>query len=104
MNFVVEVLTKIMQGSGFAALDWRTVVMLLIACVLLYMGIVKGYEPLLMVPIAFGMLLANLPVTGLFNEPVYDAATAAPLVSCGCSIRASNTPSIRPLSLWASAR
>ena len=75
MNFVVEVLTKIMQGSGFAALDWRTVVMLLIACVLLYMGIVKGYEPLLMVPIAFGMLLANLPVTGLFNEPVYDAAT-----------------------------
>ena len=43
MNFVVEVLTKIMQGSGFAALDWRTVVMLLIACVLLYMGIVKGY-------------------------------------------------------------
>ena len=49
--------------------------MLLIACVLLYMGIVKGYEPLLMVPIAFGMLLANLPVTGLFNEPVYDAAT-----------------------------
>ena len=75
MNFVVEVLTKIMQGSGFAALDLRTVVMLLIACVLLYMGIVKGYEPLLMVPIAFGMLLANLPVTGLFNEPVYDAAT-----------------------------
>ena len=75
MNFVVEVLTKIMQGSGFAALDWRTVLMLLIACVLLYMGIVKGYEPLLMVPIAFGMLLANLPVTGLFNEPVYDAAT-----------------------------
>ena len=75
MNFLVEVLTKIMQGSGFAALDWRTVVMLLIACLLLYMGIGKGFEPLLLVPIAFGMLLANLPVTGLFNEPVYDAAT-----------------------------
>ena len=39
------------------------------------MGIGKGFEPLLLVPIAFGMLLANLPVTGLFNEPVYDAAT-----------------------------
>ena len=75
MNFLVEVLTKIMQGSGFAALDWRTVIMLLIACLLLYMGIGKGFEPLLLVPIAFGMLLANLPVTGLFNEPVYDAAT-----------------------------
>ncbi len=39
------------------------------------MGIGKGFEPLLLVPIAFGMLLANLPVTGLFAEPVYDAAT-----------------------------
>ena len=75
MNFLVEVLTKIMQGSGFAALDWRTVIMLLIACLLLYMGIGKGFEPLLLVPIAFGMLLANLPVIFLFNEPVYDAAT-----------------------------
>lgn len=75
MNFVTEVLTKIMQGSGFAALDWKTALMLFIACVLLYMGIGKGFEPLLLVPIAFGMLLANLPVTGLFNEPVYDAAT-----------------------------
>ncbi len=62
-------------GSGFAALDWKTVVMLVIACVLLYMGIGKGFEPLLLVPIAFGMLLANLPITGLFAEPVYDAAT-----------------------------
>jgi len=75
MNFLVEVLTKIMQGSGFAALDWRTVIMLLIACLLLYMGIGKGFEPLLLVPIAFGMLLANLPVTGLFAEPVYDPVT-----------------------------
>lgn len=75
MGFFVEVLQAIFGGSGFAALDWRTVVMLGIACVLLYMGIGKGYEPLLMVPIAFGMLLANLPLTGLFAEPVYDAAT-----------------------------
>ena len=75
MGFFVEVLQAIFGGSGFAALDWRTVVMLGIACVLLYMGIGKGYEPLLMVPIAFGMLLANLPLTGLMAEPVYDAAT-----------------------------
>ena len=75
MGFFIDVLQAIFGGSGFAALDWRTVVMLGIACVLLYMGIGKGYEPLLMVPIAFGMLLANLPLTGLFAEPVYDAAT-----------------------------
>ncbi len=71
MSFFVEVLTAIFGGSGFAALptDWRQVVMIVIACILLYMGIGKGYEPLLMVPIAFGMLLANLPLTGLFNPP-----------------------------------
>ena len=75
MEFLKEVIFAIAGGSGFAALDWKTVVMLVIACVLLYMGIGKGFEPLLLVPIAFGMLLANLPVTGLFAEPVYDAAT-----------------------------
>ena len=75
MEFFTRVITAIASGSGFAALDWKTVLMLFIACVLLYMGIGKGFEPLLLVPIAFGMLLANLPITGLFNEPVYDAAT-----------------------------
>ena len=84
MEFLKDVIVAIGSGSGFAAIlsnpvtgefDWRTLVMLLIACVLLYMGIGKGFEPLLLVPIAFGMLLANLPITGLFNAPVYDAAT-----------------------------
>ncbi|RKI64420.1 sodium ion-translocating decarboxylase subunit beta [bacterium 1xD42-67] len=84
MEFLKDVIFAIANGSGFAAIlsnpdtglfDWRTLVMLFIACVLLYVGIGKGYEPLLMVPIAFGMLLANLPITGLFAEPVYDAAT-----------------------------
>lgn len=77
MNFFVEVLSAIFGGSGFAALptDWRQVIMIAIACLLLYMGIGKGFEPLLLVPIAFGMLLANLPLTGLMAEPVYDAAT-----------------------------
>ena len=75
MEFFTRVVAAIASGSGFAALDWKTALMLVIACVLLYMGIGKGFEPLLLVPIAFGMLLANLPITGLMNEPVYDAAT-----------------------------
>ena len=77
MSFFTEVLVALFGGSGFAYLptDWRQVLMIFIACVLLYLGIGKGFEPLLLVPIAFGMLLANLPLTGLFNEPVYDAAT-----------------------------
>ncbi|MGO5022559.1 sodium ion-translocating decarboxylase subunit beta [Lawsonibacter sp. LCP25S3_G6] len=77
MSFFSDVLIAIFGGSGFAYLpqDWRQVIMIAVACLLLYLGIGKGFEPLLLVPIAFGMLLANLPLTGLFNEPVYDAAT-----------------------------
>ena len=71
MEFFVTTLTRILEGSGFAAIptDWRQLVMIVVACVLLYLGIGKGFEPLLLVPISFGMLLANLPLTGLFNEP-----------------------------------
>ena len=71
MGFFIEVLGRIFGSSGFAAIpnDWRQLVMIVVACVLLYMGIGKGFEPLLLVPIAFGMLLANLPLTGLFNAP-----------------------------------
>ena len=67
----IGILQKILTESGFAAMfsDWRVVVMIVIACVLLYLGIVKKFEPLLLVPIAFGVLLANLPLTGLLNEP-----------------------------------
>jgi sodium ion-translocating decarboxylase beta subunit len=77
MGFFGDVLIALFGGSGFAYLptDWRQVLMIFIACLLLYLGIGKGFEPLLLVPIAFGMLLANLPLTGLMNEPVYDAAT-----------------------------
>ena len=77
MTFFIEVFGRILEGSGFAALptDWRQVVMILLACLLLYLGIGRGYEPLLMVPIAFGMLLANLPLTGLINPPAGDGHT-----------------------------
>ena len=55
--------------SGFAAItDPRQIIMILIACVLLYLGIVKKFEPLLLVGIAFGMLLSNLPLSGLYHE------------------------------------
>ena len=52
MSFFTEVLSAIMAGSGFAAIptDWRQLVMIIVACVLLYLGIGKGFEPLLLVP------------------------------------------------------
>lgn len=71
----IGVLEKIITESGFAAMiqDPRSLVMILIACVLLYLGIGKKFEPLLLVPIAFGILLANFPLTGLLNGPVVAA-------------------------------
>lgn len=67
----IGTLEQIFRQSGFAALgeNPRNLVMIIIACVLLYMGIVKKYEPLLLVPIAFGVLMANFPLTGLLNPP-----------------------------------
>ena len=67
----IGTLQKILVESGFAAFadDPRSLVMILIACVLLYLGIVKKFEPLLLVPIAFGVLMANFPLTGLRNPP-----------------------------------
>lgn len=65
-----EVLGKILSESGFAAFATqpKNLVMIIIACVLLYMGIGKKFEPLLLVPIAFGMLMANFPLTGILDE------------------------------------
>ena len=65
-------LSSILADSGFAAFleDPRSLIMILISFVLLYMGIGKKFEPLLLIPIAFGMLLANFPLTGLLNAPV----------------------------------
>ena len=57
-------LMKLVNESGFAAFfmgdGWKSLVMIVIACVLLYLGIVKKFEPLLLVGIAFGCLLANV--------------------------------------------
>ena len=50
---------------------WKTVLMLAIACVLLYLAIVKQFEPLLLLPIAFGMLLANLPLGNVMHPELF---------------------------------
>ena len=65
------ILSKILGSSGFAGLfsDPRQFIMILIACVLLYMGIKKKYEPLLLIPIAIGILFCNFPGTGILNPP-----------------------------------
>ena len=64
-------IVKIAKSTGFAGGTWREYVMIAIACLLLYLAIVKQFEPLLLMPIAFGMLLANLPLAGLMGDPSY---------------------------------
>ncbi|MGP1411541.1 MAG: sodium ion-translocating decarboxylase subunit beta [Peptoanaerobacter stomatis] len=63
-----KVIQEMMAESGFAALDWRNCLMILIAFILVYLAVVKQFEPLLLLPIAFGMFLANLPLAGLMAE------------------------------------
>jgi len=70
-------LLKLWNDSGFNAFfvgdGWKSLVMIVIACVLLYLGIVKKFEPLLLVGIAFGALLTNLPGNGLYHPELWDA-------------------------------
>lgn len=63
-----EVIQQTIQQSGFMALDWRNATMIVISFVLMYMAVAKGFEPLLLLPIAFGMFLANIPLAGLMTE------------------------------------
>ena len=77
---VGEILLNLWNGSGFAAIitgfadgGWQNLVMLIISCVLLYLAIVKKFEPLLLTGIAFGCLLSNLPMGGLYHQELWTA-------------------------------
>ena len=80
MNAILEVLKNIAADSGFSLLiqdgGWKNLIMIALACVLLYLGIVKKFEPLLLVGIAFGMLLTNLPGAQLYHPELWDAIIA----------------------------
>ena len=76
-----EILLTLWNDSGFAAIisgffsqgGWQNLTMLIIACVLLYLAIVKQFEPLLLTGIAFGCLLSNLPGGGLYHQELWTA-------------------------------
>lgn len=72
-------LKNLVADSGLADLtrDGKPLIMIAISCVLLYLAIVKKFEPLLLLPIAFGMLLTNLPLGGMMNEPQMILSAAA---------------------------
>jgi len=67
MELYITALKGVVEQSGFVALNIPTLVMLLVSFVLLYLAIAKGFEPLLLMPIAFGCLLVNLPLSGIVD-------------------------------------
>lgn len=76
MQSIIKVFTDFALETGFAAFftqpgAWKYAVMIVVACFLLYLAIVKKFEPLLLLPIAFGMLLTNLPGAGLYNADIF---------------------------------
>lgn len=84
-DLFIKGITSFMQSTGiarifaatqnsaiaFAGVDFGTIIMICIACVLLYLAIVKGFEPLLLMPIAFGMLLANMPGANIMHNEMF---------------------------------
>ena len=69
MTEFFNAIKDIWMTSGFAAITWGQAVMMLVSFVLMYLAIKKQFEPLLLLPIAFGMFLANLPLANLMAEP-----------------------------------
>ena len=71
----MEAISNFLTSTGFFQFtqgdNWKCLVMIVISCVLLFLGIKKKFEPLLLVPIAIGMLVTNLPNTGMFNEILF---------------------------------
>ena len=99
-----EVLLNLWQNSGFARMSagflseggWQNLVMIAIACVLLYLAIVKKFEPLLLVGIAFGCLLTNLPGAGLYHQELWtsfmNGEIAGSSSRCPCPDRSAHRP------------
>ncbi len=71
----IDILRDFFQSTGFSQITGDQIFMILVSFVLLYLAIKKEFEPLLLLPIAFGMLLANLPLAGLMKEPVVEIVT-----------------------------
>lgn len=66
---IINALIDIWKTSGFVGITWGQAIMIGVSFILLYLAIKKGFEPLLLLPIAFGIFLVNLPLSGLMNPP-----------------------------------
>ena len=100
MGALWEAIQQLWEESGFTRLfnfaggGWKNLIMIGIACVLIYLAVKKGFEPLLLLPIAFGMLLVNLPLSGIMDpqQNMLDPLTAEELRQVNQGIFAENYP------------
>ena len=82
---LAKAISNLIMSTGLVNLSLQQIIMFFIACLLIYLAIVKGFEPLLLLPIGFGMLLANIPNAGLMSLPemTFDPLTGEPDISPG---------------------
>lgn len=76
INSFLQTLADLARESGFAGFladgGWKNIIMILISFVFMYLAIAKGFEPLLLLPISFGMLLTNLPFAEMYHPEFWD--------------------------------
>ena len=70
-----DLLIEFLSNTGFALADYRHIIMLLVGMIIIYLGVAKQYEPLLLVPIGFGMLIGNIPVFKDFGLGIYESGS-----------------------------
>jgi carboxybiotin decarboxylase len=79
----MEILIKALSTTGFANLTWGNTIMVLLGCVAIYLAIVKKYEPLLLLPIGFGVIVGNMPYLSGLPIGVYDKGSVFSLIYYG---------------------
>ena len=80
MSYFTETMGNLLHQTAFFNLTWGNFVMILVACIFLYLAIAKGFEPLLLVPIAFGMLLVNIYPDIITSHQAFFTRTALSVV------------------------
>lgn len=71
ISIFTEAISGLVETSGIANLDIKAIIMILISFVFMYLAIAKGFEPLLLLPISFGMMLSNLPLTEMYHPDLF---------------------------------
>jgi sodium ion-translocating decarboxylase beta subunit len=72
---MTDLLIEFLSNTGFALADYRHIIMIIVGIIIIYLGVAKQYEPLLLVPIGFGMLIGNIPVFKDFGLGIYESGS-----------------------------